>query len=520
MKAARSNFQVGLILVLCALQNPVSAQAPVWIWATAFKGDGPVQTLDIVSSSNNGCFVLGTFSNNLYLPFDTLVSLGGTRDYFVAHVDTLGAITWAAQFSDRVVSMHGLENDGVSCLVPYVESTTVNGVQYMSTTVGRSALLITIDNMGSITLLSNIVLTEWPVATDNVVEIRHAEGGGIVFADTFADSILVAGSWVYGNGVYLARLSTEGTSLWAERIGCGSPIPGALHVDGEGRILIGLLDNCMVPEGPFYEEGSLISYTPAGEYEWHQPYILNTFGDNSTMARRQNGNALTSVGFYTQSGETVIRTKEFNGAGEAVWENSLWGSASDNYPSGIYAYGDSATLLGGGVYQTPQFGPWTLLGGGGPNGFIALLDGAGDWLWATAETSGSVFGNHVAPGTNSRIYTTGWSDGNAAFGDHQVSTSMSIFVGFVACLGDVILNTADTQRPLEALNVWPNPTTNILHLSQRFAQGQELHVFDASGRTVLSRVLGSSTSSIDISDLVPGIYLLRIGERQARVVKQ
>lgn len=107
MKAARSNFQVGLILVLVVLQNFVSAQAPIWIWATAFTGDGYVQTHEIASSSLNGCFVLGTFSNNLYLPFDTLESYGGPTDYFVAHVDTLGTVTRAAQFSDPVVSMHG-----------------------------------------------------------------------------------------------------------------------------------------------------------------------------------------------------------------------------------------------------------------------------------------------------------------------------------------------------------------------------------------------------------------------------
>ena len=505
----------GLLLPLAG-----SAQAPVWLWATGLKGSASVQMRDITSSSDNGCFTLGWFSVDLHLPFDTLLNVDGTSPYFVAHVDTLGAVTWAAQFSDRAITMHGLPNDGLSCLIPFVGSTMVNGQLITATTTGHAALLVKFDSDGSIISMNNIALTTWPAETSPTQIVHHAEGGGIVLAGTFTDSVSIAGTWLYGEGLYLARFTEQGALTWAERIGCGTVYEGGLHIDAMGRVLVGVPLGCDPdPEGPFYEEGALASFGSNGDYEWHQPYVLQPFGGNAALTRRMNGNALVTSAFYGQDGSCEIGTHEFDGMGQEIWANYVESSTTFSYPTCIHALENGSTLLGGIAVGVCEFGPSITLGSGFPDGFIALTNGSGTWQWATSETSGNLFWNHIAPGTNSRIYTSGFSDTGLAFGGHSIASGKGNFIGYVACLGDVALSTGSSTADLDPLTLWPNPATRVLQTSFNL-QASPLRIIDPCGRSVADQVGRPSASTLDISRLAPGAYLLISGGRAARFIKE
>ena len=63
--------------------------------------------------------------------------------------------------------------------------------------------------------------------------------------------------------------------------------------------------------------------------------------------------------------------------------------------------------------------------------------------------------------------------------------------------------------------VYPNPTTGILNVK---AEGM-VRICDLQGRTLLSRTCHESTS-IDISHLPDGIYLLSTEEKTVRIIKQ
>lgn len=65
------------------------------------------------------------------------------------------------------------------------------------------------------------------------------------------------------------------------------------------------------------------------------------------------------------------------------------------------------------------------------------------------------------------------------------------------------------------LKIYPNPTTDILYIEG--ARGAlELQVMDISGRTLRSMARGASMHSVDCSVLAPGIYLLKITEKDAQ----
>lgn len=511
------------LLVPSAIAMPVvlNAQAPVWIWATGFEGSGYVQMFDIAESSTNGCFALGWFDEDLHLPFDTLMSDNGDLEYFIAHLDTLGAVTWAAQFADRIVSLHGLPNDGLSCLIPYVGSTLVNGQVFTSGIAGHSALVVEFSAAGSVTSVINIPLYLWPDVTDPIRTMHHAEGGGIVVGGSSTDSLLIAGTWLQGSGMFIARLSPQGDLVWAQRIGCGTLIDGSVHIDVQARILVGVPNGCDPNESdPFPWNGAVASYSAVGDLEWHQPYIINPLGDRVIMDRRSNGNALTNVPYPLLGGGSEIYAQEFSAVGDPSWTAYASGTPQiPSYPVSIRPTENNTTLVSGFAAGITHFGPWAVTPNGA-DGYVASLDSLGNWRWAVLETSGNIFGMACAPGTNSRIYTTGWTDTGALFGSHQANWGHTSLTGFVACLGDVILSTSGGSALKRTLAAWPVPAANVLQTSLNADRMQLVSVTDIRGRSVTDHVNRLSSSSFDVSRLSPGVYMLSMGEQHIRFVKE
>lgn len=69
------------------------------------------------------------------------------------------------------------------------------------------------------------------------------------------------------------------------------------------------------------------------------------------------------------------------------------------------------------------------------------------------------------------------------------------------------LGLEDQQGPANFW-AWPSPATDHLHFRADLPVA-ELHVQDATGRTVPGIVYDASSSSIDVSALTPGLYFLR-----------
>lgn len=67
----------------------------------------------------------------------------------------------------------------------------------------------------------------------------------------------------------------------------------------------------------------------------------------------------------------------------------------------------------------------------------------------------------------------------------------------------------DDRQTLRTLGSWPSPATDRLHFRTDLPM-EELHVLDATGRTMPAVVFEASSGTVDVSTLTPGIYLLRV----------
>jgi len=72
------------------------------------------------------------------------------------------------------------------------------------------------------------------------------------------------------------------------------------------------------------------------------------------------------------------------------------------------------------------------------------------------------------------------------------------------------------------LKVWPNPVLDgklIVEIPAN-SEGSVIQIYDISGQLVLTRPMNHPKTEIDISHLPNGVYIVRVGHRSVRIIKQ
>ena len=98
---------------------------------------------------------------------------------------------------------------------------------------------------------------------------------------------------------------------------------------------------------------------------------------------------------------------------------------------------------------------------------------------------------------------------------HFLAPSLINYIGEVHHLpGDTV---AIRSAEASALRVFPNPTTGLVTVKGA-TPGTTLELLDVTGRRVMSTAGGTTT--LDLSGLKPGLYLLRTPEGSAKIIKR
>ena len=129
----------------------------------------------------------------------------------------------------------------------------------------------------------------------------------------------------------------------------------------------------------------------------------------------------------------------------------------------------------------------------------------------------------VLPNAGTPPYTYRWSTGETtqtitglALGSYTVTVTDRL--GCRDSRVVTILNFVDTEDPegvLAKLQAFPNPTDGLVNLTVDLpaAEALSLEIYEATGRRVRTASFGrlrSLTTTVDLSDLAPGLYLLRV----------
>lgn len=79
--------------------------------------------------------------------------------------------------------------------------------------------------------------------------------------------------------------------------------------------------------------------------------------------------------------------------------------------------------------------------------------------------------------------------------------------------------TYEENKEPEGYNVFPNPFNENLTIDFHATKSMEFKIYSLTGELVVDGKLSSQTNVIDLSSLVPNVYILKIGNRLIRIVK-
>lgn len=82
---------------------------------------------------------------------------------------------------------------------------------------------------------------------------------------------------------------------------------------------------------------------------------------------------------------------------------------------------------------------------------------------------------------------------------------------------DSVLNSKQDQ-PLE-LNIYPNPVaTDKVYITSKSSAPKDIEIFDVLGKRVMQVTI--NTKELNVSSLVPGVYIIKIKEGEQRATRK
>ena len=118
----------------------------------------------------------------------------------------------------------------------------------------------------------------------------------------------------------------------------------------------------------------------------------------------------------------------------------------------------------------------------------------------------------------------GGHDWPGSFGNMTIDASEEIWQ-FVSrydingLIGCATTSIHENNSMLENCRVYPNPVNTQLTIDLGLAEEKEFRLYNPTGELILSGVLNSQISIIDLSSLAPNVYILNIENQSIRLIK-
>lgn len=102
---------------------------------------------------------------------------------------------------------------------------------------------------------------------------------------------------------------------------------------------------------------------------------------------------------------------------------------------------------------------------------------------------------------------------------YLLSALFSLIISIGAFAQDGKFASRSNDPIIEGLSVYPNPN-NIgkVYITSRSNQEKKVEIFDVLGKKVVDTTMG--TKELNISNLTPGVYILKIKEGEASATRK
>ncbi len=276
----------------------------------------------------------------------------------------------------------------------------------------------------------------------------------------------------------------------------------------------------------------ITKYNPAGQMQWTKyveditcpnPIVKARTPDEVYFSSDLFGNftfdAITAEG--PMNGYTDFFLARLNNSGNFVWVKEVPGMGSAN--PGLSNYldfdSDGNIYFGGSTRHVIQWNETVSTNVSTMNEDILILkyNPSGDILWAKTAGGNSfdmLHGITILP--DESLVVTGIAHGNTTFEPLSHSAS-SQYYPFVARLSQSAL--ALPENNLQPIVVYPNPVKNMLTIQSNVQNGVAT-LYNMLGQTIQNFAVSSNETTIDVSELALGTYVLKLNSSVVKVIKE
>jgi len=532
-----SLFTIVFFCSLLIFLNPVNilAQDPDWAWVSSADGIRSDRGNSICSDASGNIYTTGDFRESITFGDITLTD-NGIGDLFLVKNNSQGDVLWAISFggtsldfSNKVTS----DGSGNIIITGAFRSESIIFGDYTLTNNGMEAFFIAKISPEGNVLWASSAFNEnncWGTSVDtdndgNIIVTGSFSGASVVFGGT-----TLVNAYQFATDFFLVKYNDAGDVLWAQSFGDHTyDNSSGIYADNNGNInLTGTFLSNTITFGTTTLTNSggrdyfLVQFNPSGGINW----VRHATGDGDEMgsdvATDNAGNIFvsgtytgTSVTFDTHTlpgnGYMNLFILKYNSGGDLAWVQSATGKYNDG-AYGVTATDDGGVLVAGDFESdTLFFGNYSLINTLVEYGdiFVTKLNSEGLVSWAiSAGGDESDWGKDVTTSGSGNIYVTGsFYSPEIFFGDIKiVNTSNNYYDLYIAKISS---STGISDNYFQSTyDIYPNPANDIITINTPAPVNVE--ITSIAGQCVLKTEVTADNATIDISNLTPGVYLVRI----------
>lgn len=303
--------------------------------------------------------------------------------------------------------------------------------------------------------------------------------------------------------VWLVKTDQNGIVEWEQTYGGANYENGAdvIQTPDNGYLILGWTRTYGIGQRDFY----LVKTNDQGDEQWYETYGTSADEIGKSILTLTDGNyLLTGSGTNPQLTESLGRLYKIDSDGNEIWSES-------------YMYNNNT---GHNFHKTIEMWNGDLVSVGMTNlnsnaGWLVRTNSLGEILWQREYDKNSqtdLFTNVIATDDGGFLLS-----GQAINEQTNSQDAWLLKVDSVGCTFPNCITGIDQVEKTIVVDVWPNPTTDVLNLDFSASQAPlEMMVYDVSGKEILRFSQNSNQESIDVSGWSSGVYVLQGSNEDGR----
>lgn len=553
-----------LIVALCCSAVVSTCPAQPYQWVSTLGDAGVDRTEAIATDPAGHVYVAGSFTGQLDLdpgPAVLADSSNGATDFFIQKLTPTGELVYGhafGGFAQELATGIAADAAGNAYITGYIQSPFDADPGPGSFLIGPAGvldvLILKLDPTGNFLwahVIGGATLENGRAIALDAASNIHVAGyftGTIDFDPGPGSNFLTSAG---GNDIFVLKLDTDGAFLWAATMGGpGMDIAEAIAVDDQGNVVTTgtFADGADMDPGSSTDSltsvGGLdvfVSKLDAnGDHVWAKGFgglssedagrsvAINSLGDVHVAGHFANSvdfDPDAAVDQLSAVGSIDAFVTAFDAAGAHLWAARIGSTGEDRGYAVVADAADQLFLTGffsGTADLDPGPGSAPTPSLGGTDAFVLRLDPNGALLGAlTLGGTGNDRGNALAVMMDGSFAVGGRFQDTVDFDPgigEVLRPSAGLEDAFVVRFGDFSTAIADAAN--DPWRLFPNPATDriIVHTAEG-TRAVPYVILDPPGRTLLRGTLSGPNSTLDISALPSGTYLLRTGAAPQQVLR-